>query len=57
MEFDIKPVPPFSFDLSAGIFSEGDERIQRYENGRFWQVIRPNGKLVLVAIRSTGTDR
>ena len=56
MEFDIKPVPPFSFDLSAGIFSEGDERVQRYENGRFWQVIRPNGKLVLVSMRSTGTD-
>ena len=55
MEFNIKPVPPFSFDLSAGIFGEGDERIHRYENGRFWQVIRPNGKLVLVALRSSGT--
>ena len=55
MKFDIKPVPPFSFDLSAGIFGEGDERIQRYENGSFWQVIRPNGKLVLVSMCSTGT--
>lgn len=55
MEFDTKPVPPFSFDLSAGIFREGDERIQRYENSIFWQVIRPNGKLFLVTMRSTGT--
>ena len=55
MEFNIKPVPPFSFDLSAAIFSEGNERIQRYENGIFWQVIRPNGKLVLASMRSTGT--
>lgn len=55
MKFDLKPVPPFSFDLSAGIFGDGDERIQRYESGSFWQVIRPNGKLVLVSMRSTGT--
>lgn len=55
MEFDIKPVPPFSFDLSAGIFGEGHESIQRYENGSFWQVIRPNRKLVLVSMRSIGT--
>lgn len=55
MKFDINPVPPFSFDLSAGIFGEGNERIQRYENGSFWQVIRLNEKLVLVSLRSTGT--
>lgn len=55
MEFNIKPVPPFSFDLSAGIFSEGDEHIQRYESGTYHQVIRPNQKLVLVSICSTGT--
>ena len=55
MKFDIKPTPPFSFDLSAGIFSEGDERIQRYESSTYQQVIRPNGKLVLVALRSSGT--
>lgn len=55
MEFDINPVPPFSFDLSAGIFTEGDEHIHKYENGSFWQVIRPNGKPVLVSLRSTGT--
>lgn len=55
MEFDINPVPPFSFDLSAGIFTEGDEHIHKYENGSFWRVIRPNGKPVLVSLRSTGT--
>lgn len=55
MEFITKPVPPFSFDHSAGIFSEGDERIERYEKGTYWQVIRLNGKLVLASLRSTGT--
>jgi hypothetical protein len=54
MEFDTKPVPPFDFDLSAKIFSEGDEHIRRYEKGTYWQVIRPNHKMVLVALRSLG---
>lgn len=54
MEFITKPVPPFSFDLTAKIFSEGDEHIRRYENGIFWQVLRLNRKLVLASLRSLG---
>jgi DNA-3-methyladenine glycosylase II len=55
MNFKIKVVPPFNFNLSAKIFSNGDRQIRRHENGRFWQVIRINGKLILVIIESLGT--
>jgi DNA-3-methyladenine glycosylase II len=55
MEFNIKPVAPFSFDLSARIFSDGDQRIRKYEEGAYWQVIRLNRNLVLVSLRSFGT--
>lgn len=54
MEFDTEPVPPFDFHLSAKIFSEGDQRICRYENGTYWQVTRLNHKMVLVTLRSSG---
>jgi DNA-3-methyladenine glycosylase II len=50
---DIKP--PFDFDLSAKIFSEGDEQIAKYTGGKYWQVLRVNEKLMLVVIRSIGT--
>ncbi len=46
---------PFNFDLSAKIFSNGDEQIRRYETGKFWQVIRIGGKLALICVESTGT--
>lgn len=36
IELTVKPVPPFSFDLSARIFTEGDGRICKYENGEYW---------------------
>lgn len=55
MELIVKPVRPFSFDLSARIFSEGDGRIRKYEDGRYWQVIRPGHKLVLASLKSLGT--
>jgi DNA-3-methyladenine glycosylase II len=51
----IKAVPPFDFDLSAEIFSHGDKQIQKYERGKFWQVIRVNGKLILIAMEASGT--
>jgi DNA-3-methyladenine glycosylase II len=51
----LKAVPPFDFELSARIFSGGDARIRKYENGRFWQVIRVDGKLILTVIESSGT--
>lgn len=49
------PTPPFNFDLSSRIFSEGDEQVRRYENGKYWQAISVNGKLILVTITSPGT--
>ena len=49
------PVAPYDFDLSARIFSHGDKHI-RYHDGTAWrQVLRTNGKLVLVTVLSTGT--
>jgi DNA-3-methyladenine glycosylase II len=55
MKLTITPTPPFDFDLSARIFSDGDAQIHRYENGKYWQVIRVNGKLILVTMTSSGT--
>jgi DNA-3-methyladenine glycosylase II len=54
MKLKIEPVPPFDFNLSARIFSEGDKQIRKYENGKYWQVVRVNSKLILVTIRSSG---
>ena len=51
----LKPFPPFDFDLSAKIYSGDDRQISRYEDGKFWQVIRVDGKLVLVTINALGT--
>lgn len=50
----IAALPPFRFDLSSEIFANGDKQIRNYENGRFWQVIRVNGKLVLAVVESIG---
>jgi DNA-3-methyladenine glycosylase II len=55
MKLIVKPKPPFNFDLSAKIFSKGDKQIQDYENGKYWQVIRINGKLILITVTSLGT--
>lgn len=55
MDLKIKPLPPFDLDLSAGLFLNGDWRISRYEAGAYWQVIRLNGRLALVTVRSLGT--
>jgi DNA-3-methyladenine glycosylase II len=54
-KIEITALPPFSFDLSCEIFADGDKQIRNYENGRFWQVIRVNGKLVLTTIESNGS--
>lgn len=55
MKLTLIPTPPFDFDLSARIFSDGDEQIRKYENGRYWQVIRANGKLILIILKASGT--
>jgi len=51
----VAALPPFSFDLSAQIFSNGDEQIRQYEKGKFHQVIRIDGKLALASVESVGT--
>jgi DNA-3-methyladenine glycosylase II len=56
MRLTIKPGSPFDFHLSAMIFSDSDKQIRRYENGRYWQVVRVNNKLILVTITSSGTE-
>ncbi len=53
--FTVKATPPFDFNISAKIFSGGDRQISNYENGKFWQVIRVNEKLILTIIKSLGT--
>ena len=52
---NLNPVAPYNFDLSVGIFSWRDPQISEYENGKFWQVIRVNNKLILAIIEATGT--
>lgn len=55
MRLRIKPIPPFDFDLSATIFSDGDSQIRTYEHGTYWQVVRAHSKLILITITSIGT--
>lgn len=51
----LKPVSPFSFDLSARIFSEGDREIRSYQGGRFTQLICVDGTLIHLSLESRGT--
>ena len=51
----VPALPPFSFSLSSGIFADGDRQIRNYEEERFWQVLRVNGKLVLTTIEESST--
>jgi DNA-3-methyladenine glycosylase II len=48
-------VPPFDFNLSATIFSDGDKSIRKYQDGKFWQVIRLDDSLILVTMKLLGT--
>lgn len=36
----LKPTPPFNFELSTRIFSEGDAEIRIYNDGNYQQLIR-----------------
>jgi len=49
------PVPPFDLDLSASIFAGGDPQIRSYTEGAFRQVLRVDGRLVLVTVSSEGS--
>jgi DNA-3-methyladenine glycosylase II len=51
----VNALPPFSFSLSSEIFADGDRQIRNYEQARFWQVLRVNGKLVLATVEDAGT--
>lgn len=51
----LRPVPPFDFDLSAEIFSDGNTQIRKYEKGKFSQVLRIENRLVLLILRASGT--
>ncbi|MCG7855051.1 MAG: DNA-3-methyladenine glycosylase [Methanoregulaceae archaeon] len=55
MPLILNPVPPYDFTLSTFVFSSGDPQIRRAENGRFWQVIRVGGKLMLAEVTGQGT--
>jgi|MTBAKMStandDraft_1061839.scaffolds.fasta_scaffold09713_3 DNA-3-methyladenine glycosylase II len=55
MPLILNPAPPYDFTLSTFVFSTGDPKIRKAENGRFWQVIRVGGKLVLAEVTAEGT--
>ena len=48
--FTIKPLPPFSFDLTAQIFGNGDKHVRSYAGGVFQQVLQVNGNHVLAKL-------
>lgn len=52
--FTIKPVPPFSLDLSAQVFVGGDCHVRNYYGSVFQQVLHVNGELVLAKLTSRG---
>jgi DNA-3-methyladenine glycosylase II len=51
----VDALPPFRYDLNAEIFANGDKQIRNYEDGKFWQVIRGSGKLILITVKAAGT--
>lgn len=53
--FALKPLPPFSLDLSAQVFSNGDNQVRIYTNNEFSQVFQVDGFLVSAKITSIGT--
>jgi DNA-3-methyladenine glycosylase II len=55
MKLVLSPAAPFDFSLSASIFSDGDKQIRKYDEGRYWQVIRLINESVLIIVSSFGT--
>jgi DNA-3-methyladenine glycosylase II len=51
----LRCVPPFDFNLSATIFSNGDPSIRKYQDGKLWQVIQLDDSLILVTMKALGT--
>ncbi|MGF7117977.1 DNA-3-methyladenine glycosylase 2 [Methanobacterium oryzae] len=54
MQLQLKPIPPYDFELSTKIFFS-DESIRKYENNRFKQLITVNDQPILIEIESIGT--
>ncbi len=54
MQFKLKPIPPYDFELSTKIFFS-DESIRKYENNTFKQLITVNDKPILIELESIGT--
>jgi DNA-3-methyladenine glycosylase II len=52
--FTLKPVPPFSLELTAQIFCSGDPHVRSYLNGEFQQVLKVEGNLILAKVSSVG---
>jgi DNA-3-methyladenine glycosylase II len=48
------PAPPYDFDLSARIFSNGDPAIRIYNGGVYRQAIEVRGSPALLEVRSVG---
>lgn len=53
-QITVKPLPPFSLELSANILSYEDRQIRFYENGRFIQPLRVGNNLILAVAESKG---
>lgn len=51
----IKPLPPFSLDLTAQIFGNGDKHVRSYTGGIFQQVLQVNGNHLLAKLTDKGT--
>ncbi len=54
-ETTIRPIPPFDFELSALVFRDGDRQIRKYEDGKYWQVLRINDELIRLCVKTAGT--
>jgi DNA-3-methyladenine glycosylase II len=54
VELEIEALPPYDFEISSEIFGNGDKHIRNYENGKFWQVLAINDKLILATAKSQG---
>jgi len=50
MKLAVNAVAPFNFELSVLVSLGGDRHIRRYEDRRFWRVLRVNGKLILIIV-------
>jgi DNA-3-methyladenine glycosylase II len=54
-KFVLECVAPYDFKLTTGLFTNGDEQIRKFQDGKFWQVIRIDDQLTLATLENTGT--